>query len=795
MILNIPLSGYHESIVGYYHTIETNLTHKDTDNGYRVIGYKSGTGFDNPTMQYILALDIPIPLKPKSLNSAQLSFSFLSGLPRIEVEELQIVTYDFRQAELNKLSKFTNIPIGATTTTSFIPSDNYDTVLAAPKYSGINFNINTSTIPYLNITSLIAYHTNKFDWQKNNYVNIIISGIPTGIGGGGAIEVPSLYLHLDYKAVPPNEPTSVAAIESAYKQISLTWSTPTDNGDAGITKYIIQSGSPSGEYNLVSRWDYLAESTSTSITINNLPIDIPLKFRVYAINSAGDGNYSTSSDTITLSNQLRPVTALSFNDANHTRIRLRRSTSEEWTNLNPILAVGEIAYETDTYRLKVGNGLSFWTGLNYVRIDQNTITFPPPPDTILRVASSENDSLGNDRVILNLSQNDRLNIIGKEGVTINYDENFNKITFSTDKLYNPINFGTIYNPTTTGTPGSLLYDTSWLYFCVSNNFWHRTPIDKQWIDFATMTVSHSGSLFSSLTSLMFSGQLVNIKTNADPYPALAGRPLTNNSFRDFIVETINSQSLSLWFTFRGNTHTTNPMKINATDIHGIAFNGVPIKSLSAGTGALPGFVSAPSGLTYNATYHLNKFYADGCAGYPDGAGLYTYRNGLFLSNCWNTPLVYNSNPYYSQSNFSGNYFRHPNGHSKIIGLCLDGYPIYGPYAHSGSLDESSPIILMKSSYSGLNTDDHRPLDWKYFNRIGVNDIEYDLLQGAFVEDFVYVSGYGTLDEFNGRFCITPEFPSGTYAYFLTFTNNSLTIPEFPYIFGTGTKQQRQMLSV
>lgn len=791
MILNIPLSGYHESVVGYYHTVDINSIHKDTDNGYRVIGYKSGTGFANPTMQYTLALDIPIPIKPGALNSAQLSFSFLSGLPQIISTGSQTFTYDFRQTELNKLPRFINVPIGATTTTSFVPSNNYDVVLATTKYSGIYFNVSTSTIPYLNVTPLVAYHTNKSNWQKNNYVTIIISGVPTGIGGGGAIEVPSLYLHLDYKAVAPNEPTAVSAAESAYKQISVTWLTPTDNGDATITKYIIQSGYSSGEYSLVSNWSKVAESTGLSVIIDNLPVDTPLKFRVAAINSGGTGVYSASSNTVTLSNNIAPVTALSFNDANYTRIRLRRATSGEWRNFNPILAVGEIAYETDTYRLKVGNGISFWTGLNYTRIDQSTITFPSPPDTILRIASSENDALGNDRVIVNLSQSDRLNIIGKEGVVINYDENFNKITFSTDKLYNPINSGTIYNPTTTGTPGSLLYDNDWLYFCVANNFWNRSPIDKQWTDFAKMTVSHSGLTFSSLTSLIFSGQLINIKTNADPYPALAGRPLTNSGFRDFIIETINSQNVSLWFTFRGGTNTNNPMKINSNDIHGIAFNGSPIKSLSAGTGALPGFVSAPSGLTYNVTYHLNKFYADDCAGYPDGNGLYSYRNGLFLTNCWNTPLVYNNSSYYSQSNFSGNYFRHPNGHSKIIGFCLDGYPIYGPYGHSGLFDSNSPIILMRSSYSGLATDTHRPVDWKYFNKIGVNDIEYDLLQGAFIEDFIYISGYGTLDEFNGRFCTTPEFPSGTYAYFLTFTNSSLSIPEFPYIFGTGTKQQRQ----
>ncbi|MEY3312291.1 MAG: hypothetical protein RL348_1634, partial [Bacteroidota bacterium] len=443
MILNIPLSGYYESLIGYYHTLDTNSTFKDNiDVAYRVIGYKSGTGFANPTIEYSLALDIPIPLKPGSLNSAQLSFSFLSGLPPIINTGTQTFTYDFRQDELNKLPRFTNIPIGATTTTTYIPLSNYDLVLTIPKYSGIYFNINTSTIPYLNISPLVDYHINKTGWQKNNFISIILSGIPTGIGGGGAIDLSSLYLHLDYRAIPPNEPTAVSAIESAYKQATISWISPSDNGDATITKYIIQSGSPEENSDFISGWSYVAETNTLSATINNLPVDIPLKFRIAAINSAGTGTYSVSSDTIVLSNNLAPVTALSFNDANYTRIRIRRASSGEWRDFNPILAVGEIAYETDTSRLKVGNGNSYWTGLNYVRIDQSSITFPSPPDTILRIASSETDALGNDRVILNLSQNDRLNIIGKEGVVVDYDENFNKVTFSADKLYEPINSGT-----------------------------------------------------------------------------------------------------------------------------------------------------------------------------------------------------------------------------------------------------------------------------------------------------------------------------------------------------------------
>ena len=48
------------------------------------------------------------------------------------------------------------------------------------------------------------------------------------------------------------------------------------------------------------------------------------------------------------------------------KIRIRRDSSTNWSNSNPILDVGEIGFETDTYKLKVGNGLDVWNNLNYV---------------------------------------------------------------------------------------------------------------------------------------------------------------------------------------------------------------------------------------------------------------------------------------------------------------------------------------------------------------------------------------------------------------------------------------------
>jgi hypothetical protein len=47
------------------------------------------------------------------------------------------------------------------------------------------------------------------------------------------------------------------------------------------------------------------------------------------------------------------------------RIQLRRDTASAWTAANPVLLAGEVGVETDTRRLKVGDGETSWTGLDY----------------------------------------------------------------------------------------------------------------------------------------------------------------------------------------------------------------------------------------------------------------------------------------------------------------------------------------------------------------------------------------------------------------------------------------------
>ena len=74
----------------------------------------------------------------------------------------------------------------------------------------------------------------------------------------------------------------------------------------------------------------------------------------------------------------------------------------------------------------------------------------------------------------------------------------------------------------------------------------------------------------------------------------------------------------------------------------------------------------------------------------------------------------------------------------------------------------------------------------------VNSINRPVLDpGAFVEDFVF-TGEGDLDVHNGRYCVTPDYPNGVYAYFATIDPGAVQStgtffnykePQFPYFIG------------
>ncbi len=89
----------------------------------------------------------------------------------------------------------------------------------------------------------------------------------------------------------------------------------------------------------------------------------------------------------------------------------------------------------------------------------------------------------------------------------------------------------------------------------------------------------------------------------------------------------------------------------------------------------------------------------------------------------------------------------------LFGYAADGFPIYALYAYSDPKDMRSALKPMRSSYQlkeGL-----RPSGPGGY---------YD---GTFVADYEYVKDSGDLDECNGRFGVTPDYPQGIYHYVLT----------------------------
>ena len=96
-------------------------------------------------------------------------------------------------------------------------------------------------------------------------------------------------------------------------------------------------------------------------------------------------------------------------------------------------------------------------------------------------------------------------------------------------------------------------------------------------------------------------------------------------------------------------------------------------------------------------------------------------------------------------------------HSPIVGYAADGFPIYYKYAYSDSSDANSSIVEFSSGHTLKSG--NRP-----GNGIDAPDGAYD---GFYVEDYEFIDQNWALDECNGRYGVTPDFPNGTYYYLMT----------------------------
>ncbi len=210
------------------------------------------------------------------------------------------------------------------------------------------------------------------------------------------------------------------------------------------------------------------------------------------------------------------------------------------------------------------------------------------------------------------------------------------------------------------------------------------------------------------------------------------------------------------FTFRitrtplvnNGTKTTTPLGPIAVMVNGVvAFNAL-------------------DGMSYNNqnVWHQDAVVVEGpsfddCEGHPAPSGAYHHH---LNPRCLYTP--------------------DSTQHSPLIGYAFDGFPIYGEYGYVNA-NGTGGIQRMRSSYRlrAITTRTTLPngtvlIPSRYGPAVSGT---YPL--GYYAEDREYVAGLGDLDEYNGRFTVTPEYPGGIYAYFVTLdaAGNGL----YPYVLG------------
>ena len=362
-----------------------------------------------------------------------------------------------------------------------------------------------------------------------------------------------------------------------------------------------------------------------------------------------------------------------------------------------------------------------------------------------------------------------------------------------------------------------------------------TPVADLIINFASSRANFDpAAKFNTLANATIneSADQITVSTADNPNGAnIKVGTFPNSVNSNYVIE----QNIVLDYPYRGglNTQGDHASKLLEAGTIGITLPGVVINGITNGW-SVPGL----KGSTWH--YDANTVLINGqdsYGGYPTDDGKYSYRNSNFITQ----------DAWANVSGFDDGYFT-DDGHSKLIGVAADGYPIYGPYGYLNPADSQSGIVKMRSSYAASTGAASRPTGqtvtltsntmasslltvsstfglnpgmrvttnsaglpentyWIINNGLatatgpaaynnGTNQITlnadvtlyantsitFEFVAGSFIEDYTYTPNSGTLDQYNGRFGVTPDFPAGTYAYFAT--QDSTNKPVYPYFVGS-----------
>jgi hypothetical protein len=274
--------------------------------------------------------------------------------------------------------------------------------------------------------------------------------------------------------------------------------------------------------------------------------------------------------------------------------------------------------------------------------------------------------------------------------------------------------------------------------------------------------------------------------NATGIPSYKVGPFTG----DGNPNNAGNQNAIFKFPLNPTKNTGTPTATSAGNI-GVFINGVAMFDFRDGvawnptTNALcggPGNPPCPGGPNVTQAWNRDAIVAeragfDCSKGHPAGTNYHHHQNpsafDLDLKVLSTICNLYDADGLYTIDSSQ---------HSPLIGFAYDGFPVYGAYGFANT-DGTGGIVRMKSGYQLRNI----TVRTHHAGNVDVSDgpaVTSTYPLGYFREDYEWVAHTNDpsyLDVHNGRFCVTPEYPNGTYCYFATVDENHNSA--YPYLVG------------
>jgi hypothetical protein len=304
---------------------------------------------------------------------------------------------------------------------------------------------------------------------------------------------------------------------------------------------------------------------------------------------------------------------------------------------------------------------------------------------------------------------------------------------------------------------------------------------------------------ANVQTVQYSTNWVYVTTNGIPaYPT--------GPFLDGNPSLATDQNAIFKFPLNPVQNTGTPTSTTGGNI-GVFINGVALFDYRDGVGwnstsntlcgGLPGMSPCPGGPGASQSWNRDavpaeKLGFDCSKGHPANGNYHHHQNpsafNLDLTVISTVCDLYASDGLYAINTAQ---------HSPLIGFAYDGFPIYGAYGYANA-DGTGGIVRIKSGYQLRNITTRTV----WADGTDVPDgpaVSTTYPLGYFREDYEFIAHDGQadyLDEHNGRFCVTPEYPNGIYCYFATVDANHNSA--YPYAVGPtfyGTKVASKVTSI